>query len=133
MLPSLHDNYLISYSVNCENREISLSARRYQPAEDTLIRTVVFTGVQGYHLMNDAFGNIIFSLSEISLDQFFSEYGSEVAESHRLAGAPGAWAADIATGRETLQSEDVKAFILSSSYGLSGWLLATNFEVLEAS
>jgi hypothetical protein len=83
--------------------------------------------------MNDAFGNIIFSLSEISLDQFFSEYGSEVAESHRLAGAPGAWAADIATGRETLQSEDVKAFILSSSYGLSGWLLATNFEVLEAS
>jgi hypothetical protein len=88
MLPSLHDNYLISYSVNCENREISLSARRRsQPAEDPLIRTVVFTGAQGYHLMNDAFGNIIFSLSEISLDQFFSEYVSEVAESHRLAGS----------------------------------------------
>lgn len=102
MLPSLHDYYLISYSVNCENREISLSARRPQPADDPL-RTVVFTGVQGYHLMNDAFGNIIFSLSEISLDQFFSEYGSDVAESHRLAGAPGSWAADIATGRETLE------------------------------
>ncbi|MGV7214119.1 hypothetical protein [Bradyrhizobium sp. UFLA05-112] len=41
-----------------------------------------------------------------------------------MAGAPGPWAADLAAAAQVLAAKDVKGFILSSSYGLSGWVLA---------
>ena len=131
MIPSLHDNFLVSYEVDCELREIKLRVRRADWAEEPLARIIEFTGVQGYHFRNDAFGNVVFSLEKITLDLFFSEHSSEIAESYHLAGAPGPWAGDMNSAQQKLADMDVKAFVLSSSYGLSGWLLAKTFEVRE--
>jgi hypothetical protein len=128
MLPSLHDDLLISYEVNCEARELRLFTRR---SDLSCLRTIIFSGVKGYHLKNDAFGNIIFSLAEIHLDQFLAEYGEEISESYRLSGAPGPWAADADHGLQSLMLDDVKAFVLSSSYGISAWLLAKSVTVLQ--
>ena len=73
MLPSLHDYFLISYEVQCEARRITLRARpdtRPHPAPDQASDCIiVFEGVEGYHFWDDAFGNIIFSLTEISIDK----------------------------------------------------------------
>jgi hypothetical protein len=129
MLPSLHDNYLTAYEVNCETREITLHARRAEWAEEQLSRSIVFGGVEGYHFKDDAFGNIIFSLQEIPIEQLLSEYRPEIAESHHRAGAPGPWAADLASALQVLTAKGVKGFILSSSYGLSGWVLAREASV----
>ena len=90
----------------------------------------MFTNVEGYHFRNDAFGNIIYSLEEILISRFLDEYALEIEESHRSAGAPGAWAADLATANWMLEAEGVRAFVLSSSYGLSGWLLAKEVQEL---
>src|SRR3981189_2783608 len=97
MLPSLHDNYFVSYEVNCETRQIKLHTRRPEWAEEHVGRTIVFSGVEGYHFENDAFGNIIFSLETITVQELLSKYGSSIAESYRLAGAPGPWAAALAS------------------------------------
>ena len=131
MIPSLHDNFLVSYEVDCERREVKLRARRADWAEEPLTRLIEFTGVQGYHFQNDAFGNVACSLEEIPLDIFFSEHGSEIVESYRLACAPSPWAGDMNSAQQKLADIDIKAFVLSSSYGLSGWLLAKTFEVRE--
>jgi hypothetical protein len=71
MLPSLHDNFLVSDAVNCETRQIRLWAKRDPrlPATtgEQTTRIVVFNGVAGYQFENDAFGNIIFSLKQFPL------------------------------------------------------------------
>ena len=127
MLPSLHDNFLMGYEVNCETRQIKLYAKndpRSPGSEKHPTRIIVFNGVEGYQFENDAFGNIIFSLESIPVETLLSKFGSRIAESYRLAGAPGPWAADLVPASRILMAKGVQGFILSSSYGLSGWILA---------
>jgi len=127
MLPSLHDDFVVSYEVNCETRQIKLHTRpdlRDPAKRDQRPRTIVFNGVEGYQFENDAFGNIIFSLEAVSIEQVLADYGSGIAESYRMAGAPGPWTADLASATQVLNAKGVQGFVLSSSYGLSGWVLA---------
>jgi hypothetical protein len=127
MLPSLHDDFLVSYEVNCEARQIKLYAKRDPrlPAvnEEQTTRAIVFNGVEAYQFENDAFGNIIFSLDAVPVEQLLAKYGSRIAESYSFGGG-GSWAADLASAPRALTSKGVQGFILSSSYGLSGWVLA---------
>ena len=135
MLPSLHDDFLTSYEVNCETRQIKLHARpdpRDPAKSQQWPRTIVFDGVEGYQFENDAFGNIIFSLEVVSIEQVFAGCGDRIMESYRQAGAPGPWAADLASAARSLMAEGVQAFVLSSSYGLSGWVLAKRVLVEQA-
>ena len=134
-VPSLHDNFLASYEVNCEARQIKLHAKvdpRDPAKREQQPRTIVFNGVEGYQFENDAFGNIIYSLAAVSIEQVLADYGSGIAESYRMAGAPGPWAADLASATQVLAAKGVKGFVLSSSYGLSGWVLAKEAIVEQA-
>ena len=88
-----------------------------------------FSGVQGYHFENDAFGNIIFGLESVPLEWFLTEYGAEISELRRMTGSPGSWAKNLASAPEYLRDEGIKAFILSSSLGLSGWVLAKEISI----
>jgi hypothetical protein len=125
MLPSFHDDYLVGYEVDCEGRQIKLHIKpAASVAEQVGASTVVFTGVEGYNFENDAFGNIIFALEAVTTPGFVSEYRGELAESYRMSGAPGTWASDLDTAPRVLSEQGVQAFVLSSSYGLSGWVLA---------
>jgi hypothetical protein len=134
MLPSLHDWFLVSYEVDCEGRRIRLRAKR-DPREEPVSggaqsHTIEFGGVEGYNFEDDNFSNIIYSLTEVSVDQILFDYGSEIKESNRMAGAFGSWADDLKTASAVLEAKGVKGFVLSSSYGLSGWLLAKEWAVL---
>ena len=124
MLPSFHDDYLIGYEVDCEGRQIKLHIK---PApwvvEQAGVSTVVFTGVDGYHFENDAFGNIIFDLEVVPTAGFVSEYRDDLAESRRY-GAVGRWASDLDAAPRVLSELGIQPYVLSSSLGLSGWVLA---------
>jgi hypothetical protein len=128
MLPSLHDDFLVSYEVNCETRQIKLRAKRDPRIpvvdQERTSRTIVFNGVEGYQFENDNFGNIIFSLDAVSVEQILAGYGSQIAESYRVGRAPNSWAADLSSAPQVLAAKGVQGFVLSSSYGLSGWVLA---------
>ncbi|MGV7214118.1 hypothetical protein [Bradyrhizobium sp. UFLA05-112] len=72
MLPSLHDDFVVSYEVNCETRQIKLHTRpdpRDAAKREQRPRTIVFNGVEGYQFEDDAFENIIFSLAVFSLSR----------------------------------------------------------------
>ncbi len=129
MPPSIHDNFLVSYEVHCKDRIIILQTEYdYEnlPYEAT---AVVFRGVQGYRFEDDAFGNIIYGLDEVPVSQIIQEHSSEIAESYHMSGAPGPWAANLDTAVEFLEGQGAKGFILSSSYGLSGWILAKEVSI----
>jgi hypothetical protein len=124
MAPSVHDNLLVSYEVQCEARTIVLRTEYREAGKTTEFTNIVLKGVQAYRFENDAFGNIILDLETVPTDQLLTEIGSEILESYRLAGSPGPWAANLESAAEHLRHRGVKGFILSSSYGLSGWVLA---------
>jgi hypothetical protein len=136
MLPSFHDDFIVSYEVNCEARQIKLYTKRDPRAPPTSgeqpIRVIVFTGVEGYQFENDNFGNIIFSLEAIPVAQLLTRYGPRIAESYRMAGDPGSWAANLESAPQLLMAMGIQAFNLSSSYGLSGWVLAKEVLVEQA-
>ena len=70
MTLSVHDNYLISYEVRCDERTISLRTE-CRPKKEFV--NVIFKGVQGYRFENDAFGNIILDVETVTVDQFLKE------------------------------------------------------------
>jgi len=129
---SIHDNLLVSYEVECETRTITLRTEKRLEGKPTERTNVHFVGVEGYHFENDAFGNIIFGLEEVPLEQFFSNYGQEITESYRMAGSPAPWAANLSSAVSVLRNKAIQAFVLSSSYGLSGWVLAREVAIVPA-
>ena len=129
---SIHDNLLVSYEVQCEARKIVLRTEHRRKNEDPEAVSVVFEGVQGYRFENDAFGNIMFGLEKETLEEFLAEFGGEIEDSYKTAGSPGPWAADLQTALEYLKKRGIQAFLLSSSYGLSGWILAHSTAILAA-
>jgi hypothetical protein len=75
MLPSFHDDYLVGYEVDCEGRQIKLHIKPAASAvEQAGCSTVLFTGVEGYHFQNDAFGNIILDLEAVTTTGFEARY-----------------------------------------------------------
>jgi hypothetical protein len=129
---SIHDNLLVSYEVQCEERTITLRTEYRVENKPTEFTNVVFEGVQGYHFENDAFGNIIFDVAEVSVKWFLTEYGAEISELYRMAGSPGPWAASLVSAPEYLREHGIRAFIMSSSLGLSGWVLAKEISIIPA-
>ncbi len=100
-----------------------------RPTEFT---NVIFEGVQGHHFENDAFGNIILGVETVSVKNLLTEFGSEISESYRMAGSPGPWAADLSSAPDYLRERGIKGFTISSSYGLSGWVLAGEISIVNA-
>jgi hypothetical protein len=131
MTISVHDNLLVSYEVQCESRTITLHTEYRVDGKPTEFTNVVFEGLQAYHFENDAFGNIIFDVNEIPSEQFLSEHGAEISELYRYNGRPD-WAADPASAPEHLRNQGIKAYILSSSYGMSGWVLAKELSIASS-
>jgi hypothetical protein len=132
MTRSIHDNLLVSYEVECEARTITLRTEKRLVGKPTERTNVHFVGVEGYHFENDAFGNIIFGMEEVPLEQLLSDYGQEIVESYHMAGSPGPWAANLESAVSLLRNKAIQAFVLSSSYGLSGWVLAREVAIVPA-
>ena len=84
----------------------------------------MFIGLAGYQLINDALGNIVFSLDEVSIDHIIEEYHGEILSAFAASGAPGNWAGNLDGAAAALRSEGMKGFILNQSFGMSGWLIA---------
>ena len=131
MAPSVHDNYIISYEVHCEKRTILLRTEYREHDKVIEFTNVYFEEVVAYHFDNDAFGNIIFDLNEAALEGFLKDYGPEILELSRMNGRP-TWAADLASAPEYLREQGIKAFLLSASLGLAGWILARKMSILPA-
>jgi hypothetical protein len=68
----------------------------------------------------------------MSVEQLISEYQNKIAESYRMSGAPSPWANDLIAAPDALKRVGVRGFVLSTSYGLSGWVLAKEVSVCNA-
>jgi hypothetical protein len=138
---SWHDFHLIGYSVDGKLQSLTFELEwPYESETDIRNAKVQFTGVECYFLEHDLGSNIVYAIEETSLLEHL-EASIEFFETECKWGWPKFWrpkpypirptALELADAIARLTSKNVKCFLLSSSYGLSGWVLATSIQHMQ--
>lgn len=121
ILPSFHDHEIIGYQVDCVGRIIRLVGRCSNMSSHW---TLTFEGVEAYRLSDDAFGNIVLVISAIEIDHFLDEHFTELKLSFNQSAAAGAWANDTPSATAYLKSSGLTSYLIESTIGLRGWIVA---------
>jgi hypothetical protein len=124
MTKSVHDNLLVSYEVHCERREIRLLTEHRYGSAPFAQTVILFTGVEAYHFHHDCFGTILFDIEEVSAESILTERLAEFQEGYRLSGWPRFWRDSLDEVQRYLREQATRGFELSSSIGMTGWVLA---------
>ena len=125
--PSIHDNIVYGYSVDCEGRRLVLhtSFRQREPHEFT---DIVFRDVMAHHLEHALPGNILFDVEEVDIAALVRDNARLLADSWRYGWPPVDYRGDLDVLVAALKAAPVRAYEIGSSYGLSGWVLAGSCE-----
>jgi hypothetical protein len=126
-LPNIHDHSLLEYRVDLANRRIALitlpeSARSLPNVPP--VKTV-FEGREGHHFNRVSTGVVFLDIGEAPLVEFLKAHEIELDEGFKSVGAASWWDGSIEKARAYLIAGNVRAFEINSSYGFSGWVLAT--------
>lgn len=123
---SVHDNELLSYTVNCAESKITLRTA-YRDREPYEYTEVLFSGVVAYHFESDNFSTLLFDIIEETVEAIYAEY-KELFEARKNYGWP---AVDYNTEQDLLaklREQDIRGFSISSSYGMTGFVLASEMQ-----
>lgn len=130
---SWHDYHLTAYAVDGVARRVTFDVSwPYEAETDVRRARLVFSGVEGYFFEHDLGENILYSIQEESLEEFLRE-NAEWFDAEKNWGWPLFWKGGVEGVRRHLSEAHAKLFDISTSYGLSGWILAQSVEehVLE--
>lgn len=120
---SIHDNELLRFSVDHEKHELLLeTVLRESEIEDHV--DVLFKDVLAYQFKNDTFGTILFSIDEEDLANLLPTNWQEIQEGSRQSGWLADFSANLESSVEKMQKSGYSGFQISSSIGLSGWIIA---------
>jgi hypothetical protein len=135
---SWHDFNIIGYTVDGKFRSLTFDIEG--PADsypDVRRAEIRFTDVECYYLEHDLGVSIVLAFEEVALEEHLAEW-AERFETESKWGWPRFWRAkpypprhvreELEDSLAVLRSKEVRCFHLSSSYGLSGWILAAGVE-----
>jgi hypothetical protein len=126
-MSKVHDNHLVGYEVDGSIRRIVLRTENRDRGTPYGNTEVVFEGVEAYSFRNDCLENIVFDIEEAPLEAAVRAHKLDFEAGHRESGWPRFWGKDEVQTRErvaALVRDGVRWFELSSSYGMSGWVMA---------
>src|SRR5262245_54138977 len=119
---SVHDNRITRYEVDSESRRITLHTTfgEGHPVEHT---DIIFDGVLAYNFEGDNFGTIIFRVEEVPLPHLLQK-NRRLFEDGKKYAWPGVWNESVEVSLRHFESNTAKAFEISSSFGMGGWVVA---------
>ncbi|MBD7911526.1 hypothetical protein [Clostridium cibarium] len=126
-MSNIHDNEIISYKVNLKNQKIIIYTE-YQKRKITKKTDVIFYDVLVHFFENELPGSTILDIDEHNINQFIRD-NSKLLEQRKDS----CWPIDYNTIEELtreLLKEQYSYYIISSSYGLNGWVLAKSYEMI---
>ena len=125
VLPSFHDYLLTGHAVDGEQGTLSFTLRwPYDEIPVDIQRAMItFSGVSAYLLEHDLGQNILLDIEEFPLAQCLNAQATRFDEQCRW-GWPRFWQHGHEAALSTLTQQGVRAFAISPSYGMSGWILA---------
>jgi hypothetical protein len=127
---SVHDNVLLSYTVQGAEREIRLQTifRDREPHELT---EVVFSDVVAYHFEADNFNTILFDIAEVGVEQVVAAHQELFARQKNFGWPDFAYNTEPEL-LEKLREQGIKGFVISSSYGMDGFVMAKQMRWIPA-
>ncbi len=129
---SLHDHYISGYRVDGRSRSVTFEVAR--PGEDHNNRFSLllnFSDVEGYFFEHDLSVNIVYSVEQQQITEFLRENAARF-ESESKWGWPLFWKGSTDKTAEFLAKKGASVWSISTSYGLSGWVVAREARVSEA-
>ncbi len=121
---SVHDNVLVSYEVNCEQRSICLHTQFRDRGPPFELTDVVFAGVVAYQFEHDStIGTILFDIEDVAAIDVWRENEAAFRAGRRY-GWPGEWADSEESAKSFFRENTINGYIVASSCGLTGWILA---------
>jgi hypothetical protein len=124
-MKSFHDYHLIGYEVDGQCRELRMNLA-WQYPDDPNPRPpeqIVFEGVEDYFSEHDLGVNIVSAIEEVPLLAHLEAHANKFRESSKW-GWPRFWRGEIAKTVDYLNARSGRCLELSSSYGLTGWVVA---------
>ena len=127
----VHDNIILSYRVDFESDTLTLKTQSYLCEQTSEEIDVIFTDYLTHIFCDEIKGSIIFDVEERSVD-FFIKQERKLIENKRNYCWPIHYKADDVHAEltEFMHKSQYKAFEISSSYGLNGWVLAKQMEFM---
>ena len=113
----LHDNRVLRYSADCEAHTLHIDTQT-ETGEKVSVR---FTGLLAHWFENVIQDNILFGMDEITVDGFFQQY-EDLLGGTISYGFPAC--CSIEELRERMDREHIRVFVIDSSLGLCGLVLA---------
>jgi hypothetical protein len=133
---SWHDFHLVGYAVDGKRAELSFQLEwPYETETDVRRARVTFSGLECYYFEHDLGENIMYGLNEVPLQEHLEQWTGRF-ETECKWGWPKFWRpvpypkrpveVELSDAVERLLAKGVKCFELTSSYGLSGWVMAVD-------
>ncbi|SDX18480.1 hypothetical protein [Paenibacillus sp. PDC88] len=126
-MTSVHDNEIISYEVSLKNRTIIMNTFDYQTESLT---KVVFSDVFAHMFETELENSIILDIEKSEISNFVIDH-RDVLDKYKNS----TWPMDYNTIEELsekLVTENYNYYEILSSFGLSGWVVARNYELIKA-
>ena len=123
----VHDNRILSYQVDFENEILTLKTQ-YNTDEIHEKTDVIFTGYLTHIFYNADKHSIIFDIEEYPLNSFLENEYELLEEQKNYC-----WPINYETTNDLInyfQSNTYKVFSVASSYGLYGYVLAKEMNVV---
>lgn len=129
------DYFLVGYEVHCDEPEIRLYAEQVSldngASKEVRFTRICFTGVEAYQFDRDNCGGILLEIVEQPLATFIEEQEGRFDETFRSSGWPRFWQGSKKEALEYLEAYSVKTFRFTTSYGMTGWILARAVETVH--
>ncbi|MDQ0090334.1 hypothetical protein J2T12_003748 [Paenibacillus anaericanus] len=122
----VHDNEILSYEINLKQNKIVIHTE-YQNFNKIENTSIIFYDVLAHLFETQLSGSIIFEIYNYEIHHFIEE-NKEILEKQKNYCWP-MYYKTINELEEKLMIEQYKYFVISSSYGLSGWVLAKKYEI----
>lgn len=127
MALSVHDNVLLSYTVDAAGKQITLRTA-YLDGATPEYTEVVFRGVLAYRFEKDNLETILFDVTEVPLDRLCEQDRAHF-ERLRIYGWPRVDCPSVAEFLILAAREGARGFELSSSLGMEGWVCAQEMTI----
>ena len=127
---SVHDNVIYAYQVDCEGRRLILHTV-FEDREPNEFTDVVFGNTIAHYFEHVLPGNILFDIEEVEVGAFVRDREEIFVDSRRYGWPPIEFDGDIESLVASLQATSAHAYLVNSSYGMSGWVLAGSCERLS--
>lgn len=118
----LHDNRVLRYGIDFEAHTLHMDTK----TEAGKIVSVHFSGLLAHWFDHVIQNNILFGMDEITISVFFEQYKERLDKS-LLYGFPAC--CTIEQLQEKMVRERVRVFVIDSSLGLCGFVLAQEVEI----